>query len=71
MLDRLERIECGEIKRLIVCMPPGSAKSTYASILFPAWWMGRRPETSVIAASHTAQLAERFSRRVRNTIFAR
>src|SRR5258708_4170482 len=36
LIDRLERVARGEIKRLAVFMPPGSAKSTYGSILFPA-----------------------------------
>jgi predicted phage terminase large subunit-like protein len=68
LLDRLEAIERGDIRRLMVLMPPGSAKSTYASILFTAWYLARHPEHSVIAASHTAELAERFGRRVRNII---
>lgn len=68
LLDRLEAVERGEITRLMVLMPPGSAKSTYASMLFPAWYLSRHPTNSIIAASHTAELAERFGRRVRNTI---
>lgn len=68
LLDRLEAVERGDIQRLMVLMPPGSAKSTYASILFPAWYIARHPTDSVIAASHTAELAERFGRRVRNTL---
>ena len=68
LIDELERVERGEVDRLMVFMPPGSAKSTYASILFPAWWFCRHPRSAVIAASHTAALAEWFGRRVRNTI---
>lgn len=68
LIDRLEAVERGDIRRLMVLMPPGSAKSTYASMLFPAWYLARSPEKSIIAASHTAELAERFGRRVRNTI---
>lgn len=52
----------------MVLMPPGSAKSTYVSTLFPPWYLSRRPDHALIAASHTAELAERFGRRVRNTI---
>lgn len=52
----------------MVCMPPGSAKSTYASVEFPSWFMGRNAGLSVIAASHTQELAERFGRRVRNIV---
>jgi predicted phage terminase large subunit-like protein len=68
LLEHLERISRGEIDRLIVLMPPGSAKSTYASILFPAWWFTQHPRSSVIGASHTAALAAHFSRRIRDTI---
>lgn len=68
LIDKLEAVERGEIERLMVCMPPGSAKSTYASIEFPAWFLGRNPGLSVIAASHTQELAERFGRRVRNNV---
>ena len=40
--------------------------STYGSVLFPSWYMGRNPAHNVIAASHAKELAERFGRRVRN-----
>jgi len=60
----------GEIDRLAVFMPPGAAKSTYASILFAPWYLTQRPADSIIAASHTQELAERFGRRVRNLIQA-
>lgn len=68
LIEALERVERGEIERLMVCMPPGSAKSTYTSVIFPAWFLGRNPGKSVIAASHTQELAERFGRRVRNIV---
>ena len=68
LIDRLEAIERGEIERLIVLMPPGSAKSTYVSTLFPPWYLARHPDHAIIAASHTMELAERFGRRVRNLI---
>lgn len=68
LIDKLEAVERGEIQRLMVCMPPGSAKSTYASIEFGAWYLGRNPAHSVLAASHTQELAERFGRRVRNIV---
>ncbi len=49
-------------------MPPGSAKSTYASILFPPWYLAQGNSGHVLAASHTVTLAERFARKVRNTV---
>lgn len=68
LCDALEQIERREIDLLVVSMPPGSAKSSYGSIAFPAWYLGRHPEHRIIAASHTAELAERFGRRVRNIV---
>lgn len=70
LIDALEAVERGEIPRLMVCMPPGSAKSTYTSVEFASWFLGRNPSLSVIAASHTQELAERFGRRVRNIVAA-
>src|SRR5215471_11587847 len=58
LIDGLERVARGEIKRLAVFMPPGSAKSTYASILFPPYLMARQPSRSILAVSHTTELAE-------------
>lgn len=48
-------------------MPPGSAKSTYASILFIPWLLASA-SYNVLAASHTTELAEKWGRRVRNLI---
>ncbi len=68
LIDKLEAVERGDIKRLMVMMPPGASKSTYASIVFPAWYLGRNPRKSIIGASHSGELAERFGRRVRNLV---
>lgn len=64
LIDQLEKIETGEITRLMVMMPPGAAKSTYASVLFPSWFLAKKPGRTVILASHTADLAEANSGRV-------
>ncbi len=66
LLKELERLARGEIDRLMILMPPGSAKSTYASMIFPAWWFVQHPGSAVIAASHTDDLALHFGRAVRN-----
>src|ERR1700761_5905249 len=71
LLDELERLSHGQSDRLMVLMPPGSAKSTYASVLFPAWWFVQHPRSSVISVSHSAGLAFHFSRRVRAVILAK
>lgn len=68
LIDALERVTSGEVDRLMVQMPPGAAKSTYASVLFPAFWFTRHPASEVIAACHTASLAGHFGRRLRMLI---
>lgn len=68
LIERLEAIVRGELERLMVWMPPGSAKSTYASVLFPPYYMGRHFSTPLLGVSNTTELAERFSRRARNIV---
>jgi predicted phage terminase large subunit-like protein len=70
LIERLERVARGEIDRLMLLLPPGSAKSTYASMLFPAWWFSQHPNSSVIAAAHTGGLARHFGRGVKTLIEA-
>lgn len=70
LLCELNGITRGKFDRLMILMPPGSAKSTYASLLYPAWWFTQFPQTSIIAASHTLGLAQYFSRRLRDLIIA-
>lgn len=53
---------------LVICIPPGGAKTTYASHAAAACYLGRHPDRSVILATHTAELSEDISRRVRDTI---
>lgn len=68
IIRELEAVVRGEVDRLALFLPPGSAKSTYASILFPPWFLSHKPDASIIAASHTQELAEKWGRRVRNLV---
>jgi predicted phage terminase large subunit-like protein len=70
LISELEKIATGATDRLMLLLPPGSAKSTYASVLFPAWWFTQHAKSSVIAASHTADLAQHFGRQVRDLVTA-
>lgn len=67
LCDKLQKIDSGEIKRLMVFMPPGSAKSTYASVLFPAWFM-RKKRRNVIVATYASDLGRKIGRRMRAVI---
>lgn len=62
----LQKVESGEIKRLMVFMPPGSAKSTYASVVFPSYYMGKNPSKNIISTSYASGLARKFGRKVRS-----
>ena len=68
LLHYLHQVETGKIKRLMVLMPPGHAKSTYCSVRFPSWYLGKHPKDNIIQVSHTGELAKRFGRRVRNIV---
>ena len=61
-------MERGEVKRLMLLLPPRHGKSELASKRFPAFCLGRKPERQFISASATAGLAEDFGREVRNII---
>ena len=66
--QKIQEVDAGRLKRLMIFMPPGAAKSTYSSDRGVSWLMGRNPRRKIIAASHTKQLAERFGRMVRNRL---
>jgi predicted phage terminase large subunit-like protein len=68
LIAELEKVVRGETKRLAFFLPPGSAKSTYTH-LFVAWYLAQYSEgRCVIGASHTDDLADKFSRRIRDGI---
>ena len=63
-----EEIAQGKKKRVIVNIAPRHGKSELISYLAPAWFLGKYPHKKVIMASHTADLAVDFGRRVRNLV---
>ena len=68
MGDAFERVARGELKRLIINMPPRHTKSEFASYLLPAWFLGRFPDKKIIQTAHTAELSVGFGRKVRNLV---
>ena len=63
-----EDIANGKKRRVIVNIAPRHGKSEMISYLAPAWFLGKYPHKKVIMASHTADLAVNFGRRVRNLV---
>lgn len=59
--------EQGRIKkRVMFFMPPGSAKSTYATVVFPTWFMGQFKNKNIISTSYNSELATKFGRKCRS-----
>jgi predicted phage terminase large subunit-like protein len=63
-----EDIANGKKRRVIVNIAPRHGKSEMISYLAPAWFLGKYPHKKIIMASHTADLAVNFGRRVRNLV---
>jgi predicted phage terminase large subunit-like protein len=69
IIDELEAFVFGdEYDVLLLHAPPGSAKSTFLSILFPSWYLANFPHNNILAATHSVEFAQRWGRRVRNDI---
>lgn len=68
MANAFERVARGELKRLIINMPPRHTKSEFASYLLPAWFLGKFPDKKIIQSSNTGDLAVGFGRKVRNLV---
>ena len=63
---QFEKLSVNRGSRIIVNMPPRHTKSEFASYLLPAWLIGKNPALKIIQTTHTAELAVRFGRKVRN-----
>lgn len=62
LIQALQQLADGQIKQLLVMMPPRHGKSELVSRLFPAWMLARNPTEQIIAASYSADLAGAMSR---------
>ena len=67
----LESVESGNVRRLMLFMPPGAAKTTFATITYPTWFLGKKPGRNVIACSYGSDLAKKFARRCRSIVRSR
>ncbi len=66
--EKLEKVEKGKIKRLIIIMPPRFGKSLLVTQLFVSWFLGKNKDRQVISTSYGDDLAADFGRKVRNYI---
>lgn len=66
LIAKLEDVEAGRCKRLMIFMPPRHGKSLLSTQLFPAWYLGRGPKRSIISATYSQDLSDDFGRATRN-----
>lgn len=69
IIDKLEEMVIGmeqgdptAVKKFMLSMPPGSAKSTYVNVIAPTWMLARNPKLQILTLANSDQLAEQFSR---------
>lgn len=68
MMRAIERTMTTPMGRLMIFMPPGSAKSTYAGVVAPSWYMGKFPRSRIIMASYGTDLARKHGRKTRQIV---
>jgi len=68
IMDKLQQVSEGKIKRLIINVSPRSGKSLLSSQLLPAWFLGKYPDKNIICTTYGQELADNFGRQVRNTL---
>lgn len=66
MIDRLQDLSDGKIRKLMVSLPPRSGKSELCAIHFPAYFLEKDPRNRVIVGTYNQTLANKTSRRVRS-----
>jgi phage terminase large subunit-like protein len=66
--DKLEQFNRGEIKKLMLFVPPQHGKSQLSTRMFPAYLLGKDPKRKIVVASYNATLASRFNRDIQRVI---
>lgn len=69
--DACQKLFEGEIKNLMIFVPPQHGKSEIVSRNFPAWALGRDPNLKIAGCSYSADLAEKFSLSIQRSIDSR
>lgn len=65
---RLRKVFDGDLKRLMIFLPPRHGKSETVTVRFAAYCLKKRPETNIILGCYNQRLANRFSRKIRKVL---
>lgn len=68
MAHKVSQVASGEVKRLIITMPPRNLKSIVASVALPAWYLGHNPSERVVAVSYSDALAKTHANDFRRVV---
>ncbi len=68
---KLAAVRQGQIRRLIINLPPRHLKSLLTSIAFPAWCLGHDPSAQILCVSYAQDLADKLARDCRNIMTSR
>ena len=68
MTHKVSQVASGEIKRLIITVPPRHLKSIIASVALPAWYLGHNPSERVVCVSYSAELAKTHANDFRRVV---
>lgn len=68
--DHLQAVNDGRIKRLLINIPPGFAKSLLVSVLYPAWVWTTQAQHKFLSTSYGFDLSARDSRKMRQLILS-
>jgi hypothetical protein len=68
IVEHLEAVACGQIRNLLINVPPRHMKSLLVSVLWPAWEWIRCPQRRWLYSSYAAQLSIRDSIKCRRLI---
>src|SRR5882724_4913377 len=68
MAHKASQVASGEVKRLIMTVPPRNLKSIITSVALPAWYLGHNPSERVVAVSYSAELAKTHANDFRRVV---
>jgi predicted phage terminase large subunit-like protein len=68
MAHKVSQVASGELKRLIIAVPPRHLKSIIASVALPAWYLGHNPSERVVCVSYSAELAKTHANDFRRVV---
>jgi predicted phage terminase large subunit-like protein len=68
MAYKASQVATGEVKRLIIAVPPRHLKSIIASVALPAWYLGHNPSERVVCVSYSAELAKTHANDFRRVV---